>query len=961
MGRKLYPPYIDGKNPAFCGTNMRIWFRHNRAIGASQYSSISCKIKTVSTNEWKWTLNSDQIYQDSVTGNWYVDYNLAQTNPKTNQTYASMLSIGLFYKIQIAYVDTDGVIGYFSDVGVIKYTSVPKVYIDGLKAETNASQTNYVGVYSQADSGQDSTEKVYSYKFTILDESGNVFLESGEQLHNSSTDTESNKSRDIFKCNKEMIANRKYRLNYSVTTINGLECASSTYLIMRSSTVRPAINAKLRAKSDFEDGYILVYLEADEAVTATGSFSICRSSSLDNFETWDELCQIELIQECALKDLFKDFAIEQGVQYCYSLQQFNTYGLYSNRMLSDTVSADFEDMFLYDGKRQLKIRFNPNVSSFKNDILETKTDTIGGRYPFIFRNGNVKYKEFPITGLLSYLADENEYFLEKNKLGRLEMETTDLISDNIRAERMFKLEVLDWLNNGEAKLFKSPTEGNYLVRLLNVSMSPNATLGRMLHTFTATAYEIGDTDFDTLNTYSMFDVYENIEKTVMQFMTLNLAGDEQEDGTIKDPVKALISGSAIPKRETLISKVNSAKQNTIKQSLNIPYIYLGEISKETPGAIFALQYDQEVNGTDISFITIGGTGVYEINTKDNPVIGIYPMWTPDPTGIMQGLFTFGYYAENITDAFSQVYKYYPEDILAQFIGKHNDILTEDGLIYYTGTNNTSYNILQSSNNKTVRGIENFRNTVGRFYWLRFKTREIINFYPHNITSGSTTRVEFCYDPGFEKRFVITEIIETNVYADQSQDPVRYYDGRDLVRLMVNNWNGSTFAAFPTSLINNENYYWTDDTREPWTSNSEDNYDVDRLYKFSINHSDRNIDIKAIGRYVLTDLEDVSHISIGRMLICDCYYQNTEILYSNEITGKKWRTGSAKSEWDSYNKAKNDLLRVWGFKVDDDSTAETTMEKLAKEDQSTVDNYIINLYKAEQVYNNKLKALTDQLT
>ena len=62
MGRKLYPPYIDGKNPAFCGTNMRIWFRHNRAIGASQYSAISCKIKTVSTNEWKWTLNSNQIY-----------------------------------------------------------------------------------------------------------------------------------------------------------------------------------------------------------------------------------------------------------------------------------------------------------------------------------------------------------------------------------------------------------------------------------------------------------------------------------------------------------------------------------------------------------------------------------------------------------------------------------------------------------------------------------------------------------------------------------------------------------------------------------------------------------------------------------------------------------------------------------------------------------------------------------
>jgi hypothetical protein len=67
-----------------------------------------------------------------------------------------------------------------------------------------------------------------------------------------------------------------------------------------------------------------------------------------------------------------------------------------------------------------------------------------------------------------------------------------LTYDNITAERVFKLKVLDWLNNGEIKLFKSPTEGNYIVRLLNVSLSPTDTVGRMLHTFTATGYEVDD-------------------------------------------------------------------------------------------------------------------------------------------------------------------------------------------------------------------------------------------------------------------------------------------------------------------------------------------------------------------------------------------------------------------------------------------------------------------------------------
>jgi hypothetical protein len=63
--------------------------------------------------------------------------------------------------------------------------------------------------------------------------------------------------------------------------------------------------------------------------------------------------------------------------------------------------------------------------------------------------------------------------------------STDLDNNNIFSERKFKLEVLDWLNNGKPKLFRSPQEGNYIVRLMNISLSPQDTIGRMLHTFNA--------------------------------------------------------------------------------------------------------------------------------------------------------------------------------------------------------------------------------------------------------------------------------------------------------------------------------------------------------------------------------------------------------------------------------------------------------------------------------------------
>jgi hypothetical protein len=76
--------------------------------------------------------------------------------------------------------------------------------------------------------------------------------------------------------------------------------------------------------------------------------------------------------------------------------------LYSNRLTSNEIYVDFEDAFLFDGERQLKIKYNPKVSSFKKNLLEQKTDTIGGKYPFIFRNGRVYYSEFSISGLISY-------------------------------------------------------------------------------------------------------------------------------------------------------------------------------------------------------------------------------------------------------------------------------------------------------------------------------------------------------------------------------------------------------------------------------------------------------------------------------------------------------------------------------------------------------------------------------
>ena len=89
--------------------------------------------------------------------------------------------------------------------------------------------------------------------------------------------------------------------------------------------------------------------------------------------------------------------------------------MYSEKVYTkEPIEIEFEDSFLGDCNRQLKIRFNPKISSFKNNNLETKIETIGSKHPFIFRNGKVSYKEFPISGLISYLMDKDNTFINNN-------------------------------------------------------------------------------------------------------------------------------------------------------------------------------------------------------------------------------------------------------------------------------------------------------------------------------------------------------------------------------------------------------------------------------------------------------------------------------------------------------------------------------------------------------------------
>ena len=232
--------------------------------------------------------------------------------------------------------------------------------------------------------------------------------------------------------------------------------------------------------------------------------------------------------------------------------------------------------------------------------------------------------------------DDIELFLSKADLG-LEYATHNLVTENIRAERDFKLEVLEWLNNGQPKLFRSPTEGNYIVRLMNVTMSPTDTLGRMLHTFNCSAYEIDDYTYENLHKHGLLSVLNNVQYQ-MRWATVELSTISPEG-----------------KVEYFTGQVNIG--NTYGELATRP-VYHVSVSEMTPGTYFLIGKNKE----SAKKVFIGATGAYEINTTEPyNYIGIPEKDDFGNPVQWDGIITYGYKSQ-ITSLFDLISKVEINDI-----------------------------------------------------------------------------------------------------------------------------------------------------------------------------------------------------------------------------------------------------------------------------------------------------------
>ena len=630
---KEYPPTLAGTTPPFFATgsgtyNLRVPFTMNKMVNISSVGGIKLRIRAADTDLEIGRLNNYNMALSSEETS-YADFNLTPI--------AASIHVGKFYKIQIAYIDKydSSAIGYYSQISITKCTSQPVVGIAGLdRYSSNVDITSYTGLYSNIN---DPTEKCYQYKFTLYDKNDNVVDTSDWCLHNANTDDSSTESNDYYMLNYTCESSEKYRLQYSVITNNNLQVDSPMYMLVGSTSVAPELKADLIAEIDYDNGCVNLSLEPwlqnkqDQALTTyTGQFVVTRSSSKENFKTWTKIVTFQLSGTIPKGIVFTDFTIEHGQTYRYALQQFNDNQIYSSRVYTADVIAAFEDAYLFDGEKQLRIRFNPKVSSFKTVIQDSKKNTLGSKFPFFFRNGNISYKEFPISGLISYMIDENEYFITRAELGMDVdwQDTTDIIDENIAFERKFKLAVMDWLNDGKPKLFRSPGEGNYIVRLTNVSLTPNDSLSRMIHTFQCTADEIDLFNPRKLIEHGFLKIAE-YAPLELRFGTINF------DEMIETIIGSII-GTTNPReleivdQETVDRALELFEQTDLLNGRECQYLKFEECRGGSTW--FSL-------GGDTQYV-IGSTGQYE-NTFTTPVmnLNILKPWRHMPGSVTYGIWT----------------------------------------------------------------------------------------------------------------------------------------------------------------------------------------------------------------------------------------------------------------------------------------------------------------------------------
>ena len=584
----VYPPVVMDTLPAFIRTKpCKFYFSLSIYNSITNIKNIQISLTSQRTNAsaFKTELYPSGIKIANIVQDLNVlgDYNYyVQIDP--SDLTEGAFGLNQFYKVQLRFTSTAASDPpsngpalatwlydnrqYFSEwskVCLIKGIEQPFVSIRGLSDLEEDQETilttpiiDIIGTLTYSNNKETEYLKNYNIKLYQTDNEDTVLMDSGEIYTNPYNPNEFN-----YQMQYNLLDGVNYKLVLTYTTNNlYTDKVSYTFTIIQYGIDK--LNAEITAIPDQENGRIKIYIISKDTERFIGNLTIRRTSSQSNFHKWEDIKTITYATGTELNYSFYDTTIESGVWYKYCAQKRNSNG---NRgaiiQIENPVICLLDDIFLTRNDCQLKIKFNPTLNEFKYNVMESQQTTIGSKFPYIKRNGANYFRTFPIGGLISsfvdttdwydphfydgtFHQDENEIkaFTSKSKIYKESQELYNNYNNengiteynDYIYEREFRKKVYDFLYEHNVKLFRSTTEGNILVKLINIDFQPVESLGRRLYSFTATAVEIDEPTILNYDKYGIQIIGDYSKYINYRYETLGqLFGTyQQSDGNILD-------------------------------------------------------------------------------------------------------------------------------------------------------------------------------------------------------------------------------------------------------------------------------------------------------------------------------------------------------------------------------------------------------------------------------------------
>lgn len=656
----LYPPVVETYMPAFLIGSSDIQKNICRVyFSISLYNSLNdiknAQVTVANQNTNLSVLNKSKypceiMLTDIKTDLTRVSDDKYYIEIKTNDIEEGF-QINQYYKVQIRFtaagaanvsLDTPQAIdswlaanlsnfSEWSTVCLVRGISAPSLSVSGfdISADTTLWSLNNVDIVGRlvyADPAE--TDTLKSYRIKVYNTSNQLLSDSGLIYSNAY----SNINEFNYTFEYQFNDGEYYYFTFEYETAN-MYTESNTYEFMVLQEGAEKLEATMTAILDNVNGRIGIHIENKIGQeNFVGNITIRRASSESNFTIWEDVHTESFEENSKLDYTWYDYTIKSGVYYKYIAQKRTSVGIRGIAIHppGEPFMMLFDDMYLTGGDGQLNIRFDPSVSSFKRTVSESRIDTIGSKYPYIKRNGYIEYRQFPIGGTITHLMDPSHLITSREEVFRDSLDNyTEFNKDkNIRIddfndwtyEREFREKVMDFLYANKVRLFRSATEGNILVKIMDINLTPNSTLGRRIYSFTATAYEV---DAATIKNYDKYGISPlGTYDTLLQFAS-DYVGQYNE--VIPANTEAL---SLIQKKYEKYAKENYkiAIQNLdflrlefesdpylIKEGEDGPYVVddLGSIKEDPASAI--LGYLAYINNKPI---IINPEGIYELKGEN---------------------------------------------------------------------------------------------------------------------------------------------------------------------------------------------------------------------------------------------------------------------------------------------------------------------------------------------------------